>query len=118
MQSSLAITATTWAGLIVVYGLLVAIGGIIGYAKARSTVSLIAGLGSGIALAISAYETTQNTLTGLSSALCIAILLLIVFAIRWFKTKKVMPAGMMAILSLVAAALFAAALALESGVSA
>lgn len=44
---------TLWSGLILVYGLLVAIGGIIGYVKARSKVSLMSGLGSGIALAIS-----------------------------------------------------------------
>ncbi|MBW4538926.1 MAG: TMEM14 family protein [Myxacorys chilensis ATA2-1-KO14] len=110
MTSSLALSATTWAGLIVVYGLLVAIGGVIGYVKAGSKVSLISGLGSGVALAIAAYTTTQNPSTGLSLAVFIAAFLLIVFAIRWIKTKKMMPAGMMAILSLVAVILFGAAL--------
>lgn len=110
MTSSLAILATTWAGLIVVYGLLVAIGGVIGYVKAGSNVSLISGLGSGGALMIAAYITTQNSSVGLALAVFIAALLLIVFAIRWFKTKKLMPAGMMAILSLVAVILFTTAL--------
>ena len=109
MTSSLALSATTWAGLIVVYGLLVGIGGVIAYLKARSQVSLLSGLGSGVALIIAAYITRQNPSVGIAIALFIAALLLIVFAIRWSKTKKIMPAGMMAIVSLVAVILFATA---------
>jgi uncharacterized membrane protein (UPF0136 family) len=88
-----------WSGLIVVYGLLVAIGGIIGYRKAGSKVSLLSGLGSGVALAIAAYLTWQNLRIGLSVATIIAIALAIVFGMRWSKTGAWMPAGMMTILS-------------------
>lgn len=88
-----------WSGLILVYGLLVAIGGIIGYLKARSNVSLMSGLGSSVVLAIAAYATLQNRGVGLSLAAIIAVVLSIVFGIRWSKTRALMPAGVMAILS-------------------
>jgi len=92
-----------WVGLIVIYGLLVAIGGLIGYAKAKSKVSLISGLGSGLVLAIAAYLTLNSPANGLTLATIVAVILLIVFSIRWSKTKTLMPSGMMTILSLCAA---------------
>lgn len=101
---------TLWSGLILVYGLLVAIGGIIGYVKARSKVSLMSGLGSGIALVISAYATLQNRNLGLSLAAIIAVFLAIVFSIRWSKTRAFMPAGVMTILSGLATILFVSGL--------
>lgn len=93
--------------LILVYALLVAIGGIIGYVKAKSTQSLLSGLGSGIALAIAWYISLQNPTVGLALAAIIALALLIVFALRFRATSKFMPAGFLALLSLLATALFA-----------
>lgn len=98
-----------WASLIGIYGLIVAIGGIIGYQKARSTVSLVSGLGSGVVLAIAAVQTLTQPVNGLLLATAIAVLLLIVFSIRWLKTRALMPAGVMTILSLIATVLFAIA---------
>ncbi|MGV0024807.1 TMEM14 family protein [Phormidesmis priestleyi] len=95
-----------WVGLIVIYGLLVAIGGLIGYAKAKSKVSLISGLVSGLVLVIAAYMTSNGSPNGLTLATIVAVILLIVFSIRWSKTKALMPSGLMAILSLCAAIAF------------
>jgi uncharacterized membrane protein (UPF0136 family) len=94
-------------GLILVYALLVVIGGIVGYVKARSQQSLISGLISGIALAIAWYLSLQNPTSGFALATFLALGLLIVFAIRFRKTGKFMPAGLMAALSLVAMVVFA-----------
>lgn len=96
----------TWTLIIALYGLLVAIGGIIGYVKARSQVSLIAGIASAVALWIAAYTTLTNALTGLILAVCIAGALLVFFTVRWTKTRKFMPAGLMAVVSLIATIAF------------
>ena len=96
--------------LILVYALLVAIGGVIGYVKAKSNQSLISGLGSGVALAIAWYISLQNPTAGLALAAAIAVALLVVFALRFRATKKLMPAGLLAILSLIMTVVFVTAL--------
>ncbi len=93
--------------LILVYALLVAIGGVIGYVKAKSKQSLLSGLGSGVALAIAWYISLQNPTVGLALAAVIALALLVIFALRFRATGKFMPAGLLAILSLAATAVFA-----------
>jgi uncharacterized membrane protein (UPF0136 family) len=93
--------------LILVYALLVAIGGVIGYIKAKSNQSLLSGLGSGVALAIAWYVSLQNPTVGLAIATIIALALVIVFALRFRATSKFMPAGLLAGLSLAATGLFA-----------
>jgi uncharacterized membrane protein (UPF0136 family) len=95
-----------WVGSIVVYALLVAIGGLIGYVKSKSKVSLISGLASGLLLAIAAYLTSNGSPNGLALAAIVAVILLIVFSIRWSKTKAFMPSGLMAILSFCASVAF------------
>jgi uncharacterized membrane protein (UPF0136 family) len=77
-----------------------------GYIKARSRVSLMSGLGSGVALAIAAYTTLGSARNGLAIAAAIALFLLVTFAVRWSKTRALMPAGLMAGLSLLAAIAF------------
>ncbi|PSB29808.1 hypothetical protein C7B82_10620 [Stenomitos frigidus ULC18] len=96
--------------LILIYALLVAIGGIIGYVKAKSNQSLLSGLGSGAALAIAWYVSLQNPTIGLILATVIAVALVIVFALRFRATSKFMPAGLLALVSLAATGLFAIAL--------
>ena len=76
----------------VFYGLLSIGGGVMGYTKSQSKVSLISGGVSGLLLLISAgmmYSGSQWTVT---VAAIIISLLVIVFIIRWFKTKKLVPA--------------------------
>ena len=95
------LNVATW--LLPVYAVLVTIGGIIGYTQSKSKISLIAGLGSGAALAIAAF---QPPAMRFAIAALIAVLLLVVFVVRFLKTRAFMPAGFMAILSGIAATLF------------
>jgi uncharacterized membrane protein (UPF0136 family) len=99
-------TRSFWVGLIVVYALIVAAGGIFGYVKARSNVSLISGLGSGIVLAIAAKITSNFPIGGVALAGLVALILVVVFAIRFAKTRAFMPAGLMLIVSAIATILF------------
>jgi len=95
--------------LLLLYAVVVIAGGVMGYVKAQSKPSLISGLISGVALLIAGVITFQNYNVGMTLAAILAIALLIVFAIRFRKTNKFMPAGLMAILSLVCGVIFAIA---------
>lgn len=81
------------------YGLLLLIGGIYGYLKARSKPSLISGVISGLLLIIAGIIQLQNLSWGLILAQVLTIVLVIVFAIRLIKTRKFMPAGLLLVLS-------------------
>lgn len=95
----------TWS--ILIYGLIVLLGGVMGYVKAKSQASLYSGVGSGIALLITWFICTQNPLIGLGLATLLALVLFVVFVIRFFRTRTFMPAGLMMMLSLSATVLFA-----------
>lgn len=81
----------------IAYGILSIIGGITGYAKAQSKVSLILGSISGILLIIGSIAIAQGVLWGLILALVITVELISVFTIRLIKTRKFMPAGLMVV---------------------
>lgn len=91
---------------ILVYALAVSIGGVFGYFKAKSKISLITGCVSGIALLGVWVYSFSFPSVGLVVAAAIASVLLVVFITRFFRTRKFIPAGVMAILSLVAAIVF------------
>ena len=95
----------TWS--ILVYALLVLVGGGIGYLKAKSKMSLISGVGSGTGLLIAWFLCRQTPTLGLGMAALIALVLFIVFVIRLFRTGSFMPAGGMMILSGIATFFFA-----------
>lgn len=84
------------------YGALAIIGGIIGYKNAGSKVSLISGTISGLLLLAASYLILQGQSWGLILAVVIASVLVVVFAIRLVKTRKMMPAGLMVILGAIA----------------
>lgn len=86
--------------IIVIYGVLVGLGGILGYIKARSTPSLVFGLASGIALLICGWLASTRKATGIEGAILIALMLAIFFGIRYSRSRKLMPAGIMTVLSL------------------
>jgi uncharacterized membrane protein (UPF0136 family) len=100
----------TTAAVAIIYGLLVLAGGLMGYRKARSTPSLMAGLSFGIALVVSGFYVWHGERMGLKAALALSSALLIVMGIRFAKTKKFMPSGLVTILSLAALIVFALAL--------
>jgi uncharacterized membrane protein (UPF0136 family) len=86
------------------YGILSMIGGIIGYTQARSKVSLISGSVSGVLLIFAAIIQIQGQRWGLTLAVVVTGILLVVFTLRLIKTRKFMPAGLMTILGVVALA--------------
>jgi uncharacterized membrane protein (UPF0136 family) len=93
-----------------VYGAIMILGGIMGFVKVGSKASLISGVGMGLALLGSGYGVWLGYYDSLVVAVVIAALLLVLFAIRFAKTRRIMPVGMLAILSLAAVAILGAAL--------
>ncbi|MFM7886110.1 MAG: TMEM14 family protein [Pseudanabaena sp.] len=77
------------------YGIVAIAGGIIGFAKSKSKISLISGSLSGVGLLISGINTAQGQGWGKIAGIAIVSLLVIVFAMRFLKTQKFMPAGLM-----------------------
>lgn len=85
----------------IIFGLLTIIGGVMGYVKAGSTASLVAGSISGIALIAAAFLLTNNVALGLIIAGIVSIALAGRFIPAFMKTGSVMPAGLMSILSVI-----------------
>lgn len=76
------------------YGVLVLVGGIIGYVKAKSRASLIAGITLGALLGVAAgLLATGSTVAGAALGLVSALALIGRFLPAFLRTKKVMPAG-------------------------
>jgi uncharacterized membrane protein (UPF0136 family) len=84
----------------VIYGILAAAGGVLGYLKARSQMSLISGLVSGLLLIGSGVAHQQGASWGQRIAIGITVALLLVFGMRFYKTGKFMPAGLMVLAGL------------------
>ena len=84
-----------------IFGLLTIVGGVMGYVKAGSTASIIAGGISGIALIVAAYVLPSNVVLGLAIGALVSILLAGRFIPAFIKTGKIMPAGLMAVLSVI-----------------
>ncbi|XP_015247004.1 transmembrane protein 14C-like [Cyprinodon tularosa] len=85
-----------WIGFC--YALCVSAGGIIGYAKAGSVTSLVAGLLFGLLAAGGAYLTSQNP-RNVWLSLGTAGTLAVVMGLRFLNSWKFMPAGLMTLLS-------------------
>lgn len=85
----------------IVFGVLTVAGGVIGYVKAGSVASIIAGSITGILLLVAAFLLPEHRAIGLATAFIISLLLAAQFAPKFIRTGKVMPAGMMSILSVI-----------------
>lgn len=85
----------------IIFGLLTIVGGVIGFVKAGSTASIIAGSISGIALLVAAYLLPGNVVLGLAIAGLVSLLLACRFIPAFMKTGQAMPAGMMSALSVI-----------------
>jgi uncharacterized membrane protein (UPF0136 family) len=83
----------------IVFGILTIAGGILGYVKAGSVISVIAGSISGILLLLAAWLMPDYQAAGLIVALVISVLLAGQFVPKFFSTHKVMPEGLMSVLS-------------------
>src|SRR5262245_4154190 len=94
---------TTWApATTLVYGILVLLGGVIGYLKARSRPSLIMGGSLGVLLIISAALGFAGWQKATLCAAGLAAFLLLFFSMRYARKRKFMPGGLLAVLSFVA----------------
>lgn len=89
--------------LLIVYGALTGIGGVIGFIKAKSKASLIAGGVSGGLLIVSGILLLIGVPFGLYLGFAVTVVLCAVFASRYVKTKAMMPARMMLLISIVVA---------------
>jgi uncharacterized membrane protein (UPF0136 family) len=73
----------------------------IGYAKAGSVASIIAGSITGVLLLAAAFLLPEHRAIGLATAFIISLLLAAQFVPKFIQTGRVMPAGMMSILSVI-----------------
>ncbi len=80
-------------------------GGVMGFVKAGSTASIVAGGISGVLIIVAALLLKTNLVAGLVLGGIVALALAGWFAPAYFSTHKFMPAGMMAILSVIAVVL-------------
>jgi uncharacterized membrane protein (UPF0136 family) len=87
-----------------IYIVLLLVGGLIGFLKAGSKVSLITSAVSAAALILTAIPglLAPRLASGVADTLMAA--LLVVFAIRLGKTKKFMPSGLMLVITILALA--------------
>jgi uncharacterized membrane protein (UPF0136 family) len=83
----------------IIFGVLTIAGGIVGYVKAGSLPSIIAGSITGILLVIAGSLLPEHRAIGLATALVISLLLAAQFIPKFIRTGKAMPAGMMSVLS-------------------
>jgi uncharacterized membrane protein (UPF0136 family) len=85
-----------------IYSLLLAVGGVIGYVKAGSRPSLIAGSISALAALLALGLSVGNNRLGVPLGLILSIALFVLFGYRYaVKTRKFMPSGLLAVASLV-----------------
>lgn len=83
-----------------IYGVIVFIGGLIGYMQANSHPSLIFGTLFSLLILISAWLIYRGLYLGMVFASILSFTLALFFSYRFFLTLKVMPAGFMFSLSL------------------
>ena len=93
-----------------VFGALTIAGGVIGFVKAKSKASLIAGGIAGALLVGAAWLGGRN---GIILGLIVSLALAGRFVGAYRKSKKVMPAGLMALLSVIGVGILGAALVLS-----
>lgn len=93
------------------FGVLTIAGGVMGFVKAKSRASLIAGTISGGLLIVAGYLVGSSGRLGLIVGLGVSAALASRFVMAYRKSKKVMPAGLMAVLGIAGVILTAVALA-------
>jgi uncharacterized membrane protein (UPF0136 family) len=85
-----------------IYAVLLMLGGIMGFVKARSKPSLIAGVVSGLAAIVALGLSIQGIAFGRPLGLLLAIVLFVFFGYRYSLRGRIfMPSGLMAVVSLV-----------------
>ena len=88
--------------IVLLYGILVAVGGVMGYVKAGSVASLVSGGGAGLILVGSSIAMMRGSYAlGWWISLFVALLLLGRFGMAAMNEFKLMPGGMVIVMSLV-----------------
>jgi uncharacterized membrane protein (UPF0136 family) len=85
----------------IVFGALTIVGGIVGYVKAGSVASIVAGSITGVLLLVAAFLLPEYRMVGLVTAFVISLLLAAQFIPKLLRTGRVMPAGIMSLLSVI-----------------
>jgi uncharacterized membrane protein (UPF0136 family) len=87
--------------LLYVYGAFLIFGGVMGYVKAHSTPSLVAGVVCGIIAIILGFRYPWHYAP--YAALLLALFLIIIMGRRYLRTRKPMPALLIVVLSVIVA---------------
>jgi uncharacterized membrane protein (UPF0136 family) len=85
--------------VVVIYALLVMIGGMIGFIKANSVPSLIMGITFALGLLLCAVAMIKGIMRGYYTAIALTAILAGFFTYRYVLSYHMMPAGIMSILS-------------------
>lgn len=92
---------TAMAVIGLMYGLVVLVGGVVGYAMKGSLPSIVAGGAFGIALLASAWAMQRGKAIGWYAALGLAAALALFFGNQYWQGGILFPAGLMAVTSLI-----------------
>jgi uncharacterized membrane protein (UPF0136 family) len=87
--------------LLYIYGILLIVGGLMGYVKAKSVPSLVAGTVCGVIALLIGYNYTWHFAP--DAALLLSLFLLFIMGRRYLRTRKAMPALLIVVLSIVVA---------------
>lgn len=87
--------------IVMLYSLMLLLGGMIGFLKAQSLVSLIMGASFALATFASAFLMLKGNIAGWWSSLILTLFLTGFFGVRFYLSHKMMPGGVMLVLSLV-----------------
>ena len=82
------------------YSLIVLTGGVIGYIKAGSFISILTGIGFSFLLNISAILLFKSRKEGYYTTLALTTILTLFFCYRFFLSFNILPAGLMAVISI------------------
>ena len=91
-----------WPVLVLyIYGILLILGGLMGYVKAKSVPSAVAGLICGALALFIGYNYTWHYAP--YAALLLSIVLLVMMGRRYLRTRKAMPALLIVVMSIIVA---------------
>lgn len=85
----------------IIFGVLTVAGGVVGYVKAGSVASIIAGSVTGVLLLVAAFLLPEHRAIGLATAFIVSLLLAAQFVPKFIQTGRIMPAGTMSVLSVI-----------------
>jgi uncharacterized membrane protein (UPF0136 family) len=85
-----------------IYAVLLAVGGVIGFKKARSHASLVAGVLSAVLALAALGLSAMKSVWGIPLGATLSVVLFVLFGYRYaIRNKRFMPSGMLAVVSLV-----------------